>query len=148
MQKLIEKRRDPLSASQRKLAMSRVRQKDTPIEMLLRSSLHRQGIRFRKNVRDLPGSPDIVIVSARIAIFVDGDFWHGYRFPSWEHKLTPFWREKIRANRKRDSRNFSKLRRQGWIVMRFWGHEVLNDVASCVARIEKRICCINDNGRG
>lgn len=135
----IAKRTDPLTPSQRKFAMSRVRQKDTPIEVLLRSSLHRKGIRFRKNDRGLPGSPDIVIASARLAIFVDGDFWHGYRFPKWEHKLSPFWREKIHANRRRDCRNFAKLRRLGWTVMRFWGHEVLADVDSCATKIEKRL---------
>lgn len=144
MQQKVEKRIDPLTPAQRKLAMSRVRQKDTPIEVLLRSALHRKGLRFRKNVRKLPGSPDIVISSARLAIFVDGDFWHGYQFPKWEHKLTPFWREKIRANRQRDCRNFSKLRRDGWSVMRFWGHEVLKDVNACAERVKKRVTSINE----
>lgn len=68
-------------------------------------------------------------------MFVDGDFWHGYRFPLWQGKLTVFWRKKIACNRRRDTTNFRRLRRQGWTVIRLWGHDVLDDVASCVTKV-------------
>jgi DNA mismatch endonuclease (patch repair protein) len=83
----------------------------------------------------LPGRPDFVFVRARVAVFVDGDFWHGWRFPLWEHKLSPFWKKKIGDNRVRDLRNFRKLRTAGWVVLRIWEHEIKDDPARCVDRI-------------
>jgi DNA mismatch endonuclease (patch repair protein) len=67
--------------------MSRIRGKDTTIELTLRSALHQAGFRFRKNVKGLPGTPGIVFHRAKLLIFVDGDFWHGYRFPQWGMSL-------------------------------------------------------------
>lgn len=106
---------------------------------MVRSGLHCRGLRFRKHVRTLPGNPDVVFSRARVAVFVDGDFWHGYRFPRWQDKLTVFWRNKIGHNRRRDRANFRRLRRQGWTVIRLWGHEVLRDVAQCVTRVEAAV---------
>lgn len=119
--------------------MSRVRGKDTGIERQLRSALHKRGLRFRKNVRGLPGTPDIVFVTKMIAVFVDGDFWHGYRFPVWEHKLNQFWSSKIAMNRQRDQRNFAKLRRWGWTVIRVWQHEIEGDLEAVVKRIYRTV---------
>lgn len=130
-----EKMVDNLTAEQRKLCMSRVRGKDTSIERVVRSELHRLGLRFRKHVRSLPGRPDVVFRKARVAVFLDGDFWHGYRFPLWEDKLSEFWRAKIRKNRERDQRNFRLLRRRGWRVIRLWQHQVESDLDACVASI-------------
>lgn len=127
--------KDPLTPAQRSYCMSRVRSKDTGLEKLVRSELHRRGLRFRKHVRNLPGKPDIVFPSARLVVFVDGDFWHGYRFPAWKDALPPFWRDKIGANRRRDRRNFRKLRQMGWRVIRLWQHEVERDLESCIDRI-------------
>ena len=117
--------------------MSRIRGKDTGPERRLRSVLHARGLRFRKHVRELPGTPDIVFTRARVVVFVDGDFWHGWRFPLWEHKLSPFWAEKIRRNRQRDRRNFAKLRRMGWKVIRVWEHQIEKDVDSVADRIQR-----------
>jgi DNA mismatch endonuclease (patch repair protein) len=115
--------------------MSRVRNRDTDLERALRSALHRRGMRFRKHVSALPGRPDLVLSRTRLAVFVDGDFWHGYRFPAWEHKLSEFWRQKISLNRRRDVKNFRALRRAGWTVLRLWQHEIERDLAACVARV-------------
>lgn len=115
--------------------MSRVKLKDGSLEMIVRSELHKRGYRFRKHVKTLPGSPDAVFPKEKVAVFIDGDFWHGYRFPAWEHKLKDFWKEKIRENRQRDQRNFRKLRRMGWRVIRIWQHEIKYDPESCVDRI-------------
>src|SRR5262249_6480031 len=80
-------------------------------------------------------TPDIVFTTERVAIFLDGDFWHGYRFPQWERTLSPFWRRKIAANRERDRRNFRRLRRLGWRVIRIWQHASRADLDGVVARI-------------
>src|SRR6476469_9829315 len=90
---------DNLTPAQRRRCMSSVRTKDTDIEQAVRSALHRRGLRFRKHVRDLPGRPDIVFSRARVAVFVDGDFWHGYDFDTWRGGLSEFWRNKIETNR-------------------------------------------------
>ena len=126
---------DHLTREQRHRAMASVKLKDGPLEMTVRSELHRRGYRFRKHVKELPGTPDLVFPKQKVVTFIDGDFWHGYRFPLWEHKLSPFWRDKIFTNRVRDIRNFRKLRRMGWCVVRIWQHEIKQDTGSCVARI-------------
>lgn len=116
--------------------MSRVRQRDTDLERSVRSELHRAGYRFRKHVTTLPGRPDLVFPSHRIAIFIDGDFWHGYRLSTWKHKLQPFWLQKIEENRRRDVCNFRKLRRRGWTVLRLWGHDIERNLERCISRIQ------------
>ncbi len=126
---------DNLTPEQRRRAMSRVRQKDTDLERLVQNELHRRGYRFKKHVKELPGSPDLVFTKQKIAVFIDGDFWHGYRFPVWEHKLKDFWKEKIRKNRRRDLSNFRKLRRRNWRVIRIWQHEIKRNFDSVIHRI-------------
>ncbi|MXW23873.1 MAG: very short patch repair endonuclease [Chloroflexi bacterium] len=130
---------DRLTPEQRRRAMTNVRSKDTGIEVAVRSALHARGLRFRKHVRHLPGTPDIVFSRARVAVFVDGDFWHGWRFPTWRHKLSTYWDAKIERNRRRDRRNFARLRRQGWLVVRVWEHDVLADVDRVADRIENAV---------
>ena len=115
--------------------MSRVKNRDTDLEVLIRSELHKCGFRFSKNVRSLPGSPDIVFKSAKVAVFLDGDFWHGYRFNEWKNSLSEFWQKKIQINRDRDRRNFRKLRGMGWTVIRLWKHEIKSDPFKCIDKI-------------
>lgn len=126
---------DRLTPEQRSKLMSRIRSKDTGIERILRSALHRAGLRFRKHVSELPGRPDIVFPTARVAVYVDGDFWHGYRFGAWKDKLPPFWQEKIEKNRQRDARNRRRLRSMGWVVLRVWGHSVERNLDEVVETI-------------
>ena len=126
---------DNLTKTQRSYCMSRVKGKDTRLEKLVRSELHKRGLRFRKHVKDLPGKPDIVFVKERTVVFLDGDFWHGYRFGQWEDKLAKFWRNKIGETRKRDQRNFAKLRRMGWKVIRIWEHSIEKDLDGVVKKI-------------
>lgn len=130
---------DNLTKDQRSYCMSRVRNRDTDLERSLRSELHRRGFRFRKHVRGLPGTPDIVFPGRRVAVFVDGDFWHGYRFPQWRDSLSEFWRNKIEKNRRRDQHNHRALRRMGWTVIRVWQHEIRHDMEGCVQKVAKRI---------
>jgi DNA mismatch endonuclease (patch repair protein) len=115
--------------------MSRIRSKDTGIEVLVRSELHKKGLRFRKHRKELPGCPDIIFTKSMVAVFVDGDFWHGYRFPIWERGISDFWKKKISKNRIRDTKNRRKLRGMGWTVIRLWQHEVEKDLDGCIRRI-------------
>jgi DNA mismatch endonuclease (patch repair protein) len=115
--------------------MSRVRNRDTDIESIIRSELHRRGYRFRKHVRSLPGTPDVAFPTQRVAVFVDGDFWHGYRYPLWRERLAPFWQQKIETNRARDRRNSKRLRMLGWHVVRIWQHQVEHQLGAATERI-------------
>ena len=126
---------DIMSPATRSKVMSRIKGKNTSPERLVCQELRRRGIYFAKHARELAGRPDIVFRRAKVAVFIDGDFWHGWRFPLWKHKLSQKWQEKIEATRERDRRNFSKLRRMGWKVVRIWEHQIEQDLESCVARI-------------
>ena len=115
---------DHMTPEQRSRAMKRVKSRHGSLERLVQGELRTLGLRFRCHDRSLPGSPDIVFPEQSVAVFVDGDFWHGWRLPAWEHKLSKFWRDKLRANRARDQRNFRRLRANGWKVIRIWQHEL------------------------
>ncbi len=128
---------EKLSKQQRSHIMSRIRGKDTTIELMLRSALHRTGFRFRKNVKGLVGTPDIVFHRAKVAVFVDGDFWHGYKLPQWERSLSHFWRDKLRRNRARDRKYHARLRRAGWKVVRVWEHQIHTDIDQIIVRISE-----------
>lgn len=126
---------DHMTPEQRSRAMSRVKLRDGPLEREIQEGLRQRGLRFRKHVKSLPGSPDIVFPKQKVAVFVDGDFWHGWRLPAWERKLSPFWRDKLRTNRKRDQRNFRRLRVLGWRVIRIWQHQIRRDREACIRMI-------------
>lgn len=132
---------DNLTPEQRSYCMSRIKGKDTGLEMRVRSELHRRGFRFRKHVKELPGKPDVVFTKAKVAVFIDGDFWHGYRFPAWEHKVSDFWKQKINKNREWDRRNHRKLKEMGWTVIRLWQHDLERDFQECIERI---IAAVNE----
>jgi DNA mismatch endonuclease (patch repair protein) len=104
---------------------------------MVRSELFKRGWRFKKHVSSLPGTPDIVFARQAVAVFVDGDFWHGYQFSRWKANLSEFWATKIEKNRKRDRRNFAKLRRLGWQVVRIWQHDIKKDLRRSVGRVER-----------
>ena len=101
--------------------------RDTAPERTLRSARHRDGLRFRVHVRPIPGvrrEADIVFPKARVAIFVDGCFWHGCpQHASWPKANADWWRQKIEANRRRDADTDERLRAAGWTVVRVWTHE-------------------------
>lgn len=126
---------DIISVEQRSRVMSRIKGKNTTPERYIRSLLRAAGLRFRQHDTGLPGCPDFVFANAKVAVFVNGDFWHGWRFPIWCHKLSGFWRNKIGANRERDKRSLRKLRRLGWKVLKIWEHQVELDAIACVARV-------------
>ena len=119
--------------------MSRIRGKDTRLEIRVRSALHRRGFRFRKHIRELPGNPDVVFTAAKIAVFIDGDFWHGYEFQLWEHKVSDFWKKKISENRNRDVKNSRLLQEMGWKVIRLWQHDINDNFEGSINRITNAI---------
>ncbi|MCM1170301.1 MAG: very short patch repair endonuclease [Bacteroides sp.] len=105
----------------RSAVMAKIRSKDTKPELLVRRYLYHRGYRYRKNVKRLPGTPDIVLHKYGVAIFVHGCFWHGHEVDGHiPHSNTTFWQEKIKRNRQRDVRNKEELRRMGWHVMTIW----------------------------
>lgn len=118
---------DTLTKEKRSWNMSRIKSKDTKPEMLVRSALHRAGYRFRLHVKELPGKPDIVLPKYKTVIFVHGCFWHrhkgcsGATMPSTNQD---FWKEKFRQNVKRDKKEQSALKRQGWKVIVIWECEL------------------------
>ena len=129
---------DVLTKQQRHKNMSHIRCKDTKGEILLRKALWHKGIRYRKNYKALPGKPDIAITKYRIAIFVDGDFWHGRDFEKIKNRLDTnkeFWLKKIETNKKRDLEVDNSLSEMGWIVLRFWESDVRKSLDNCIREI-------------
>lgn len=105
----------------RSAIMAKIRSKDTKPELIVRRYLFSRGYRFRKNVKGLPGTPDIVLRKYRVAIFIHGCFWHGHEVDGTTPRTnTDFWRKKIENNRKRDERNKEALKKMGWHVMTIW----------------------------
>ena len=107
--------------------MSMIRSKNTKPEELVRKYLFSQGFRYRKNVRKLPGCPDIVLPKYKTVIFVNGCFWHGHKdckYFVWPKSNTEYWYQKIESNVKRDKKNRELLKKQGWQVLTVWECEL------------------------
>lgn len=126
---------DIMSSETRSRVMARIKGKNTGPERIIFSELRKRKVYFAAHVTKLPGRPDIVFSKAKLAVFIDGDFWHGWRFPLWQHKLSEKWRNKITATRARDQRNFRKLRNMGWKVVRIWEHQIETSSEKCIHRI-------------
>lgn len=133
---------DRLTQEQRRKNMQKIKAKDTKIEIILRKALWNKGYRYRKNFSKLPGKPDIVLTQYKIAIFCDGEFFHG---KDWEvlkprlekGKNSEFWISKISRNRERDNEINKKLLFKGWTVIRFWGDEIMKHTDECVKVVEE-----------
>lgn len=132
---------DPLTTEARSRLMGRVRQHGTEIELKLRRALWVAGLRYRlKTKQHLPGSPDLVFPGAKVAVFVDGCFWHGCPRHGSHPKTRPeFWATKISRNRERDAQVDEDLSRMGWHVMRFWEHDIREKLAKCVADVASAV---------
>ena len=114
---------DIKSPEERSKNMAAIRSRDTKPELLLRKKLFKKGLRYRITNK-LPGKPDIIFPQLKIAVFVDGCFWHGCpEHGSWPRANGEWWREKIIANRSRDDRTNGELIRNGWLPLRIWEHE-------------------------
>lgn len=130
--------------------MSHVKLKRGIAETLLAKTLWHRGIRYRCNYKVLPGSPDIAITKYRIAVFVDGEFWHGFDWEVRKARLKrnkEYWIQKIEENIDRDRRNDMELAGLGWTAMHFWEKEVKKDVEGCASDIISMIIeQISENG--
>ena len=120
--------------------MSRVKNKDSAIEVALRKELWSRGLRYRKNVKTIFGKPDIAFIGKKIAVFCDSEFWHGC---DWENKKyviksrQEFWIPKIERTMERDIEVTHALEEQGWLVLRFWGNEIKKNCSACADQIER-----------
>lgn len=122
--------------------MSRIRSKDTSIEVKLRKELWHKGYRYRKNYKKLPGSPDIALTKYKIAVFCDSEFFHGKDWEVLKARLEKgsnpeYWIKKIERNRNRDVENDKKLLFLGWTVIHFWGKDILRNTEECIRVIEE-----------
>jgi len=126
---------DIMSAEKRSAVMARIKGKDTGPEKQIAAALTEHALSWESHARDLPGRPDFVFRDQKVAIFVDGDFWHGWRFPQWRGKLSEKWQAKIDGNRRRDVRNHRRLRQMGWKIIRLWEHQVAKDIQACVTKV-------------
>ena len=116
--------------------MSRIRSKNTKAELLVFRELRRRGIYFQKHYSRVPGKPDIALPRKKIAVFIDGDFWHGWQFFKNKKRLPKkYWIKKIEGNIARDKKNRAKLKRQGWKILRIWEHEIRKDGSYVIAKV-------------
>ena len=135
---------DNLTPEQRRKNMKTIRSKDTSIEALLRKALWQKGYRYRKNYNELPGKPDIALTKYKIAIFCDGEFFHGKDWEVLKPRLeksnnSEYWISKISRNRERDEEINKKLLFLGWTVIRFWGKDIKKNTDECIKVIEEAI---------
>ncbi|MBP7755947.1 MAG: very short patch repair endonuclease [Acidobacteria bacterium] len=133
---------EPASPRARAAARGASRKRDTQPERLLGSALWQQGLRYRKDVAGIPGRPDLVFSRARVAVFCDGDFWHGKDWEQRRAKLAAgtnpsYWLAKVAGNIARDREQNRNLRRQGWTVLRFWESDIRADPERIAARVRR-----------
>ena len=134
---------EPVSL-QRHRNMAAIRSRDTSIELILRKALWHHGYRYRKNYKELPGSPDIVITKYRVAIFCDSEFFHGKDWEKLKLRLengnnSTYWIKKISRNMERDVENEKALRCQDWTVLRFWGQDIMKHTDECVKAVDEAV---------
>lgn len=140
----------------RRKTMSRIKAKHTKPERLFRKALWHVGVRYRLHGKRLPGNPDIFIKKYKLAIFIDGEFWHGYE---WEknkqrlHTRKDFWIEKIENNMRRDRVADYRLHQMGYTVLRFWSADIERNTGTCVRIVLNHIdsfhmLIINDDEMG
>lgn len=132
------------SSEQASETLSQVGSEDTEPELLLRKTLWARGLRYRLHRDDLPGSPDIVFPTEKVAVFCDGDFWHGRNWEERKEKLRKgsnpdYWIPKIHSNMERDRRQTKELEQMGWTVIRLWESEIKNAPSEAASFVEARV---------
>lgn len=135
---------DDLTPEQRKKNMQHIRSKNTEIECILRKALWKKGYRYRKHYTKIPGKPDIVLTKYKIAIFCDGEFFHGKDWKVQRKRIeksnnSDYWIMKIERNINRDEDVNRRLKAMGWVVLRFWGNDIKKNTESCIKTIEEAV---------
>jgi DNA mismatch endonuclease (patch repair protein) len=130
------------TTDKRSKIMAAIGSKDTEPEIMLRKACHAFGLRYRLHRSDLPGTPDFAFMSAKVAVFVDGDFWHGRKW--FEERKAPernreYWVAKFERNRERDRRVDAELRDMGWFPLRFWGSDVKSRILACARLVRMAV---------
>lgn len=118
--------------------MKKIRLKNTQPEMIFRKELTKLGLRYRLHSAKLPGKPDIVLNKFKLAIFIDGEFWHGFEWKKKKPRIKSnrdYWIPKIERTIKRDKMNVKKLNELGFVVFRFWEQQIRKDLEACVRKI-------------
>lgn len=129
---------DCFTKKKRSEIMSKIRSKNTKAEIIVFRELKRRGIYFQKHYNKALGKPDISLPRKKKAVFIDGDFWHGYKFKKQKNRLPKkYWRAKIESNIRRDHSNRAKLRRASWQTLRVWEHEVFKNFDDIINKIIK-----------
>lgn len=131
---------DNLTVEQRSMTMSRIRRRDTKPELALRRALRERGmLGYRIDRRTLPGRPDVSFGRAKVAVFVDGAFWHGHPSAFTHGKSGAYWDEKIARNVERDHDADAALKALGWTVLRFWDFQIRKELEICAETIAAAI---------
>lgn len=134
---------DKFSKEKRSEIMSRINSKNTKAEIMVFRELRKRGIYFQKHYKRIEGNPDIALPRKKKAVFIDGDFWHGYEYEKLISRLPKeYWKEKIIRNVERDKKYTLSLKNKGWQVLRVWEHVVKKDFNNT---IEKIINFLKDN---
>ena len=129
---------DIFTPQKRSWVMSRIRSKNTSIDLAMKQLLSDAGARFVMYPK-MDGNPDFAIPSRRVAIFCDGDFWHGYNYRNGKKPTRGYWRNKIEGNMSRDRRVSQRLRYHGWSVLRFWEHDLKKRPEICARKVGKKL---------
>lgn len=132
---------DVHTKEQRSYNMSRIPSKNTKPELLLFKSLRKAGLKFKKHY-PITGKPDAVFPNEKLAVFVDGEYWHGKDFDQWKNRLSEFWFKKIGQNIKRDRRIRSELRKGGWLVLRIWGRDLIRQPDRYLRKIQRMVLSV------
>lgn len=129
---------DKLTKKARSANMAAIKSKNTKPELLIFNELKKRGLRFKKHY-DISGRPDIAFPEKRVAVFINGEFWHGRKFEILESKLSEFWKNKICGNIKRDKKNYRLLKQSGWKLVKIWDKDLNKNFEKEVQKIIKAI---------
>jgi DNA mismatch endonuclease (patch repair protein) len=133
---------DVLTKEQRRKNMQAIRSTQTKMEVILAKAVWANGYRYRKNDRKVFGNPDLTFKRYKIAVFVDGEYFHGKDWGTNKHRIKTnrkFWWNKIETNMKRDIEVNRQLQKEGWKILRFWSQDVKRNLRTCIQKIERQI---------
>jgi DNA mismatch endonuclease (patch repair protein) len=119
--------------------MQKIKSNKTKPEIAFRKALRKEKIRYRSYKNSLPGKPDVVLLEKKVVIFIDGEFWHGYKWKEKRKRIKAhrnYWIPKIERTIKRDKDNSLKLKELGWKVLRFWEHQIRKDMKKCITKVK------------